>query len=142
MQASSIDLAAEVPAGVVEVEPPPAVFPFHRHFPPAERNLRVRVERSDVRPSRSRILRRVSDGAVVRVRSVARPRVARHVRLIVGDALSAALRRDADGDRSAGVVAALRDDFAAGSVAAAVGVADSVVVADAGNVFIISYFYR
>src|SRR5436190_23431123 len=43
-------------AAILEVEHPPPVVPFERHFPPAQRHLRIRVERANVRPGRGRIL--------------------------------------------------------------------------------------
>src|SRR5579863_9902187 len=42
-----------------EVQVPVAVVPFQRGLPPSQRNLWVRIERADVRPRRSRVLRRI-----------------------------------------------------------------------------------
>src|SRR5690606_20414184 len=70
---------------LAEVEVPPSVVPFERDFTPAERNLRVGVERTDVRPGGWRVLAGVGDGSIVRVRRVGRPRVARHVRLVIAN---------------------------------------------------------
>ena len=38
---------------IFKVERPPAVVPFQRHFPPAKWDLRIRVERADIRPGLS-----------------------------------------------------------------------------------------
>src|SRR4051812_14089647 len=37
-------------AAIFEVQEPPPVVPFQRHFPPAQGHLRVGIERADVRP--------------------------------------------------------------------------------------------
>src|SRR6476646_9603700 len=66
-----------------EVEEPPAVIPFERHFPPCQRNLWIGIERADVWPRCWRILLRIAQGSVVRVASVARPSVAWHLRIVV-----------------------------------------------------------
>ena len=41
---------------IFEVQQPPAVIPFQGHLPPAERHLRIGIERADVRPGRRRVL--------------------------------------------------------------------------------------
>src|SRR5215470_11703159 len=66
-----------------EVEEPPTIVPFQRNLAPRKRHLRIRVERTDVRPGRRRILLRIAQSSVVRVRGIARPSVARHARIIV-----------------------------------------------------------
>src|SRR5437016_1731889 len=50
-----------------EIEEPPTVVPFQRNLPPCQRHLRIGIERTDVRPSRWRILLRIAQSGVVRV---------------------------------------------------------------------------
>ena len=68
---------------VFEIEHPPAIVPFQRHFPPAQRHLRIRVERTDVRPGGRRILLRIGQACVVRIRCIARPGVIGQLRLVI-----------------------------------------------------------
>ncbi len=58
---------------VLEVQEPPAVIPFQRDLTPAQRYLRIRIERADVRPGRGRILLWISQRRVVWIGRVTRP---------------------------------------------------------------------
>ena len=68
---------------VFEVQPPPAVVPFQADLAPAQRNLRIGIEGTDVRPGGRRVLLGIGHRGVVRIRGIARPGVARHGRMIV-----------------------------------------------------------
>ena len=68
---------------VGEVQVPQTVIPFQCDLPPSQGNLRVGIEWSDVRPCRCRILLRIGNSGVVRVRCVAWPSVVRHIGLVV-----------------------------------------------------------
>jgi len=62
---------------------PVSVIPLQLSLAPSQRNLGIRVERTDVRPRRGRILRGIRHRRVVRVLGVGRPRVVRQAGLVV-----------------------------------------------------------
>ena len=70
----------------IEVEVPVTVLPFQAHFPPVQRNLRIGIERSDVRPGTGAVLTRIGHGGVVRILGIRRPGVLRNIRIVVDGA--------------------------------------------------------
>src|SRR5689334_11822097 len=90
---SSSSLVARVMRA--EVEEPPTVVPFQRNLAPRERHLRVRIERADVRPRGRRILLRIGERGVVRVRRIAGPGIARHAGIVVVRTAATDLRDEA-----------------------------------------------
>ena len=66
-----------------EVEVPVSVVPFQLDLSPSQRNLRIGIERSDVRPGTGTVLLRIAQLSVVRIRSVRRPSVIWQVRHVV-----------------------------------------------------------
>ena len=66
----------------IEVQHPVAVVPFQGDLPPAEWNLRIGIERADVRPGAGGILLRILDGRRVRVLGLGWPGVTRKIRLV------------------------------------------------------------
>ena len=68
---------------ILEVEHPPAVIPLEGYPVPAERHLRVGVERADIRPSGWGILPGIGHGCVVGVGRIAGPSIVGQTRIVV-----------------------------------------------------------
>ena len=65
-----------------EVQIPRTVIPFQLNLPPSQRNLRIGIERSDVRPGTGTVLLRIGDLCVVGIRRIGGPCIRRQTRIV------------------------------------------------------------
>ena len=91
---------------LLEVEPPDAVVPSESNGPPVQRNFRIRVERSDVRPGLPGVSGRVANRGKVRIWGIAGP-------CVIGIAGLRGLRRARHAGRSFGHRPTIADRAAA-----------------------------